>query len=221
MDGFALAELDRRFSSVISLGSVHSVDAAKARLRVAIGELVTDWLPWLAQRAGNDRSWWCPSPGEQCVVLAPSGDLTQGVVLIGLYQSAHPAPSTNPSKHLTAYRDGTTVSYDASAGVLTVDSVGDVVVKGARTLRVEFGGDITLQSPHIKLDSPVVDCTGALNVALVTTTGGLASTGAAGGATINGGLAVQGGITDNGVNVGSSHTHGGVDTGPGRTGGPA
>ncbi|MFY9810826.1 phage baseplate assembly protein V [Aquabacterium sp.] len=220
MDGFALAELDRRFANVITLGSVHSVDAAKARLRVSIGDLVSDWLPWLTARAGDARTWWCPSIGEQCVVLAPSGDLSQGVVLVGMYQSAHPAPSNSPSIHLCQYADGTRLEYDASGGVLSVDCVGDVLVKGARTLRVEFGGDITLQSPHITLDAPTVDCTGALNVAQVTTTGGLASTGAAGGASINGGLQVNGGLTDNGVNVGSSHTHGGVDPGSGSSGGP-
>jgi hypothetical protein len=38
---------------------------------------------------------------------------------------------------------------------------------------------------------------------------------------INGATAITGGLTNNGVNVGSTHTHGGVQTGSGNTGTPS
>lgn len=41
----------------------------------------TDWLQWLARRAGGVRAWWAPSVGEQVMVLVLSGELNATFVL--------------------------------------------------------------------------------------------------------------------------------------------
>ena len=69
-----------------------------AKLKVKIGDITTDWLPWLTHRASNDTSWWAPEVGEQVIVLAPSGELHQAVIMPSIYQSAHPAIDNNHSQ---------------------------------------------------------------------------------------------------------------------------
>ena len=56
----ALSDLDRRLANVVRFGTVAAVDHAQALVRVDIGELVTDWLPWAAPRAGANRVWSPP-----------------------------------------------------------------------------------------------------------------------------------------------------------------
>ncbi|GLS03509.1 phage baseplate assembly protein [Chitiniphilus shinanonensis] len=104
-----IPDLARRLESALRLGTVAAVDHAGARCRVTTGGLHTEWLPWLALRAGHTRSWNPPTPGEQCVVLAPSGEPAAGVVLLGLFSDAAPAPSSDPDETLTVMPDGATL----------------------------------------------------------------------------------------------------------------
>ncbi|WP_456267652.1 phage baseplate assembly protein V [Kushneria sp. AK178] len=154
-DAYRLADLERRLHNLLRVGTVSDVDAASARCRVAAGGIVTTWLPWLTQRAGPDRTWWAPEPGEQVMLLSPSGDSAQAIVLPAIYQSAHPAPGERVTHHVTEYADGTRVEYDRDAGHLTVDCVGDVTIRGARALHVEFGGSITLDASDVTINAPL------------------------------------------------------------------
>lgn len=72
-------------SNAIRLGTVAEVNLATARCRVQVGEMLTDYLPWVVTLAGTTIIWSAPSIGEQVVVLSPAGDLADGLVLRGLY----------------------------------------------------------------------------------------------------------------------------------------
>lgn len=143
---FALAENVRTAENMIRIGTVQELDAIAARVRIKIGDLLTDWLPWLVQRAGDDVSWWCPSVGEQMLILSPSGDLAQGVCLPAIYSDAKPANSNNPNKHKTTYADGAAIEYDKTAHALnitlpeggTVNVVADLHVTGNITASKEI-----------------------------------------------------------------------------------
>jgi len=124
-DDLALPDLERRQANAIRFGTVSAVDLAGARCKVRSGNIETAWLPWLAGRAsGAKRRWDPPEVGEQVAVISPGGDLAQGLVLPGVYQSNAAAPSASADKDRTVYGDGTSVEYD----------------RALRRLRVDFGG---------------------------------------------------------------------------------
>lgn len=125
-EGFDLVELARRLANVIRAGVVAEVDLGRYRVRVrydvdeAGAPVLTAPIPWLVQRAGPDRAWWAPEVGEQVVLLAPSGELTQAYALPGLYSAAHPAPSADPDKCVDRHSDGATFEYDRAAHRYTI-----------------------------------------------------------------------------------------------------
>src|SRR3546814_633169 len=148
---------------VLRLGTIASVDHANATCTVKSGDIVTGELPWVAQRAGRIRHWCPPTEGEQCLLLCPEGDIENGLVIVGLYSDACPAPSTSPDLSMIEYPDGAVISYDFAAHRLkailpaggTVDLVaeggvsitGDLAVTGKITASDDvIGGGISLKS---------------------------------------------------------------------------
>ena len=140
-------DLRRRLYNEVLIGAVAAVDLKRARVRVHYGagapgesalEAQTDWIPWLATRAGADRTWWAPTIGEQVVVLAPSGDLAAAVALPGIFQVAAPPPDDEETRAVIAFSDGAVISYDVEAHVLKAELpaggklkvVGDVDASG-------------------------------------------------------------------------------------------
>ncbi len=142
----SLIDLLRRLENLLRPGTIHAVDHASARVRVASGGLLTDWLPWFERRAGNVRTWSPPSVGEQCLVLSPGGDPANGMVLVGIASDEHPAPSTHPNIERTHYPDGTTVEYDHAAHTLRIDAplvhiTGEAVIQGPVTVATDVIAD--------------------------------------------------------------------------------
>ena len=81
-------ETQRRMENIVRKGTVAAVRlAAPARVRVKTGDNTTDWLPWIALRAGGvagGRTWNPAVVGEQCTVLAPGGEgLAEAVAAFG------------------------------------------------------------------------------------------------------------------------------------------
>ena len=144
---WALVELERRLSNLVRVGVVHEADYDQERLRVRYDEtpdgtpVVTTWLPWAAQRAGPDGEWWAPEQGEQVVLLSPSGDLGQALVLASLTQMTFPPLEKVPTRHTRRYADGATIVYDREAHRLeaTLPDEGSVSIRGGRTVSVQAG----------------------------------------------------------------------------------
>lgn len=65
-----LTEIMRLITNLIRTGVVTEVDRENWLCRVKTGELETNWISWLTLRAGNARTWWRPSEGEQVVLLS-------------------------------------------------------------------------------------------------------------------------------------------------------
>jgi phage baseplate assembly protein V len=100
------------------------------------GSYVRNWLPWVTVRAGYDGEWWHPDLDEQVLVLAPSGNITQGFIVGSLYRGCLtfdsgadgaiekrdliPASETDKQIHYRTYQDGTSVSYDRNLHELAV-----------------------------------------------------------------------------------------------------
>lgn len=79
-----LTEIMRLITNLIRTGTVTEVDRENWLCRVKVGELETNWINWLTLRAGGARTWWCPSPDEQVVVLSMGGNLERGRTVTGI-----------------------------------------------------------------------------------------------------------------------------------------
>jgi phage baseplate assembly protein V len=198
---------DRRIANLIRVGVIAQLDETHAdgpRVTVDLGDVVTTWLPWLTLRAGEDRAWWAPEPGEQVLVLSPSGELAQGFVLAGIPSDLYPANGDRKTLRRTTFKDGTVVEYDREAHQLKVDasaSNGAVVVEvgtgsvtiNCATATVNATTSAHLTTPqatvtasgNVTLDTPTVHCTHNLQVdGAVTAAGNVTSSGTVQGATV-------------------------------------
>lgn len=143
-------DLLRRLENLLRPGTVHAVDHTAARVRVASGDLTTDWLPWFEGRAGATRSWSPPTVGEQCLLLCPGGEMASGLVLVGLYSDRHPAPVDGPDLHHIAYADGAIIEYDQAAHTLSA------TLPAGATVSIAAPGGITLDTPTVTVTGDVV-----------------------------------------------------------------
>ncbi len=137
---FRVTELERLLANLLRVGTVEELDEAAARVKVRIGEILTAWLPWFTRRAGGDRDWWAPEPGEQVMVLSPGGDLAQGRVLPALNRAAYPAPAASRDKRRVECADGGFAEYDRATGAWTVSAEGLARLIGKETVEL-IGAD--------------------------------------------------------------------------------
>lgn len=209
--GPALGEHDRMLANLLMIGVVAELDEAAARVTLDVCGLRTDWLPWIVRRAGPDAEWWAPEVGEQVLVACPCGDPSQGVIVGSIYQQDFPAPAAAKTVRRVTFADGSSVEYDREANRLQVD------VAGAGLVVVNCATATVVATESVTLDTPATRCTGNLQVD--------GSMNVDGESTMQGSLDVQGsttlkGITSNGVDIGSTHKHSGVEPGGGQTGNP-
>lgn len=130
---FEHTEASRRIANVIRYGIVKETDYEKALIRVELqdGELLTDWIPWVTLRAGNDKFWWAPEEGEVMLLLAPSGELANAVALPAAFSNQN-QNAAEPTVQRQTFDDGTVIEYDRAAHRYTIDataSQSEVIVK--------------------------------------------------------------------------------------------
>jgi phage baseplate assembly protein V len=135
--------------NLIRYGTVRSVDTGHARVTVAVGDLTTKPIPWIAPRAGTTRTWSPPSPGEQVLVLAPGGNLGAAVALTGIFYDAHSIPAEGTADNvLLAFGDGAVLLYDHAAhllkGMLPAGGRVELTAPGGFHLVGDVGVDGTL-----------------------------------------------------------------------------
>jgi len=176
---------------VLRLGTIASIDLANATCTAQSGDIVTGDVPWIAQRAGNVRAWSPPSVGEQCLILAPEGDLAAALVIVGLYSDACPPPSSDPNVTLTEYPDGAIISYDHAAHELTAT--------------LPAGGTVTIEAPG--------------GVTIIGDTGIVGDTHIAGSLNVSGTITAAEDVIGGGISL-KSHKHGQVQAGSAQSGAP-
>ena len=171
------------------------------RAKVAIGSMVTDFLPVFQAHANSYAVSFSPiRVGEQVLVLPVHDELNSGVILRGLYQSAHKEESTD-KKVRVSFEDGIKMSYDSSSSCLEISSpkliniTCDNANVKAKNVMVE-ASDTTIKSPKIKLLGNTL-IQGAINTA--------GAGGDSGSFEINGDVKITGSITAGGnANFGGS-----------------
>ncbi|HIE4802036.1 TPA: phage baseplate assembly protein V [Serratia marcescens] len=205
-------DIQRLVRNLIRIGIVSELDLERGRCRVATGGNLTDWLNWLTGRAGDARSWWAPSIGEQVLVLSLGGELETAFVLPGVFSDAHPAPSASAQAAHIAFPDGAVLEYEPATGALKAVGIQSATIEAAERITLTAPNITCIASGKITLDAPEVECTQQL------TTGTIAIHQ---GGSMTGDLNHTGGsISSNGIVV-HTHTHGGVQNGGGQTDKPA
>lgn len=147
-----LAEAFRLIHNIIRIGTIAEVDVNRARAKVQAGDNLTGWQPWVSARTGTTQEWDPPTSGEQVVLLSPSGDLAQSIIITGLYRQN--APSTSANEHKRVYPDGAVITYNHVEKHLVASLPGkaDVNVTGDAT--VNIGGNATVAVGQIcKVDA--------------------------------------------------------------------
>lgn len=184
---------------MIEVGIISEVRADRAK--VAIGSMVTDFLPVFQAHTNSYAVSFSPiRVGEQVLVLPVHDELNSGVVLRGLYQSSHKTDATDKKTHIS-FEDGIKMSYDSSSSCLEISSpkliniTCDNANVKAKNVMVE-ASDTTIKSPKIKLLGNTL-IKGAINTA--------GSGGGSGSFEINGDVKITGSITTGGnANFGGS-----------------
>lgn len=177
---------------MIEVGIISEVRADRAK--VAIGSMVTDFLPVFQAHANSYAVSFSPiRVGEQVLVLPVHDELNSGVVLRGLYQSSYKTDATDKKVHII-FEDGIKMSYDSSSSCLEISSpkliniTCDNANVKAKNVMVE-ASDTTIKSGDIKLlGNTLIE--GSINTA--------GSGGGSGSFEINGDVRITGSITAGG-----------------------
>ena len=177
----------------IEVATISEVSGDKAR--VAVGSMVTDFLPVFQACANSFAVSFSPiRAGEQVLVLPVRGNLNSGVILRGLYQSAHKEEPTD-KKVRVSFEDGVSMSYDTASSTLEIKSPKSINITcenanlNAKNVTVT-ANDTTVKSGSIKL-------LGAISTA--------SNSGGSGSFEINGNVNIRGSIAASGnANFGGS-----------------
>lgn len=148
----ALAEHDRMIAGQVKACYVVALDLAASPpvCRVSDGEWVSAWVRWHSQAAGKARHWRVPSMNEQGALFSPSGDVSQGTFVPGLYGDAGPAPDTRDHVERWLFDDGGSLTYDWQAKRYSI-------VLPSGSVEIEVGG-----SAATVTDNAVVVTSGAI-----------------------------------------------------------
>ncbi|WP_143688963.1 phage baseplate assembly protein V [Wolbachia endosymbiont of Laodelphax striatellus] len=144
-NNFAISELQRKMANIVRIGVVKEIDYEKAKVRVKIGEFLTDYLPW-------DRDWSPPDIDEQVVVFSPLGELSLGVVLAGIYQEKYSAPENKKEINSVKFQDGTRLLYDKEKHHLEIEVMDKVTLKAGESSIEMTKSGIKLKADKINLN---------------------------------------------------------------------
>jgi phage baseplate assembly protein V len=149
---FAISELNRKLANIIRIGLVKEIDYEKARVKVQIGDIVTDYLPWIMMKAGEDRSWFALSIGKQIIVLSPLGEVSLGAVLAGIYQQRYSASENKKEMCSLKFQDGAKLSYDREKRHFEVEVVDKITLQAGKSKIEMTKSGIKLKADRIDLN---------------------------------------------------------------------
>lgn len=193
--------MERRLAQLVRVGKVSAIDYSdrrKPRVRVKSGKIETGWIPFSALRAGRKRSWHPMKVGEQVVMVCPSGDLAQAIIVGSIHYNDRQSPANGEMQWVDEHDDGAKVSYDEE----THSFIHEIPEGGTITLKI---GGVTLtmtdSSVEIKAPSVVLDA---------------ANTRIKGDVDVDGEIIAQGDVIGKHVSL-AHHRNSGVMAGPANT----
>ena len=146
------ADLARRLDNIVRFGVIDqtdfTTDPVQPRVRVKTGDILTAWIPISAARASSDAEHDPVQKGEHVILLAPSGELAQAVVVGKLFSTDYPSPDLNPDNHRRKYRDGAVIEYNSKTHHLNAVLPEDGTVNATAMGGFTFNGPITHNGAH-------------------------------------------------------------------------
>ncbi|MBB3141208.1 phage baseplate assembly protein V [Halomonas organivorans] len=152
-------EINRLLHNLVRPGVIAEVDHGDisvtppkpARVRVFVGAMKTDWIPWREQRAGKTRTWNPPTEGEQVLLLTPGGELRGATVLTGINSDHIPAPSDKPEITMLVMPDGAVLQYDHDKMHLDASLPGTATINAKGAIDVTSADDISINAKNINI----------------------------------------------------------------------
>ncbi len=192
---------------------VEAITYDPPRVKVRVGDWVSDWLKWQAGAAGKVRHWRPPSVDEEVALWAPSGDLASAFVAPGYYTEQHGGSGrSSPDETATDFPDGAFEQYNHASHeyVLSVPAGGRIVFRiGGTEFELKADG-ATLRSAKLLADVPDSTFTGNTTTEqLLTFNGGMQGKAAATSGVavqVQGGAAFTEDVEAAGISV-SQHRH--------------
>ncbi|MDD2267019.1 phage baseplate assembly protein V [Sulfuricurvum sp.] len=154
--------------NLIQLGTIVNIDPdGKALVRVQIFERVTDWIPYKMVSNSHIRVWIPPKVGEQVIVLSPFGEGDSGIVLGSIFNKDLKEPtSANDHTSIVEFSDGTIITYDVTAKVLTIDASGSIDITAPSgitvTANTAITGNVTING-NLNVSGTITDEKGSLS----------------------------------------------------------
>ncbi|WP_106495463.1 phage baseplate assembly protein V, partial [Escherichia coli] len=142
-------------TNLIRTGVVTEVDRENWLCRVKTGELETNWISWLTLRAGNARTWWRPSEGEQVVLLSLGGNLETAFALPAVYSNQFALPSTSANACATEHPDCGWFEYEPATGRWYVRGIKSMVIEAADNITMKTS-EFVLEADRTRINSEVV-----------------------------------------------------------------
>lgn len=105
----------------------------QGQVKVIADEITSPWLSCMTPRAAKTATWTPFEVDEQVLLLCPSGDLAQGIVIGALYQEAFPAPSAAVYKRVIQFEDESRLAYDQKKHQLQVNLATDEALLQVRS----------------------------------------------------------------------------------------
>jgi phage baseplate assembly protein V len=130
-----VAEIERRLSAMMRHGTVAQINPATQTVRLRFGDsdgggdFLSPPVPY-SQAAGALKVHSPPTVGQQMTIMAPGGDLAQGVAMPMGFSDANPAPSSAGDRNVITF----------GAVTLTLRSDGLTAAVGGVTLDLSAGG---------------------------------------------------------------------------------
>ena len=180
------AEIQRLIENLLRIAEISDVnyaDSENPQVRCTVGNIKTNWLSIGHQRMGVVKDWNPPSVGEQVVLVSPSGDLSQAVIIASLSSTANPAPDTDPKKPKRTYPDGAVIEYDYEAHKLTASLPTGATFELTSDGGLKITGDIDLDGKLTTTKDVVIKGVSFLGHVHSGITGGNSSTAVPTGAT--------------------------------------
>lgn len=146
-----LQDLRTRLTNIVRTGVITEVDRGK--VRVQTGGIITKYLPYVTQRAGDCITWWKPSVGEQVMILSPCGNINNGIVINSIYTAIQEPPEDFDKKHQTRYDDGTIITYDYENKKLQIESEAEITIKSSKISIDAGSADIDIKCGNFNIDS--------------------------------------------------------------------